>query len=205
MRAFTRLTRRLLGVAGCSLAAAIVSGCASLTPAVTAHDVLLEREQALEAESRGELEIFLAKNGARLDELDLPRPVFQGMIEPERWGEAVIDCVESLDTEVRVSRQEGGFGVNYFGMPDGAYERVRWTIESCMVQYGLPAKPPAPGPVEVAWMHQDAAQRLVPCWRSLGYSTLPPALSAAAVRAEALCPSTAAELQRQLDVVADEQ
>lgn len=190
---------RALAVAGCSLTIALAAGCTPVAPAITASDVVTEREQLIEAVSREKFDAFLAVNAGRLDELDLPQPVFQGMVEPERWGEAVIGCVESRDTEVRVSRQEGGFGVNYFGMPDGAYERVRWTIESCMAQYGLPSELPPPGPIEEAWLRHDAMQRWVPCWRSLGYSTIPPATSAAAIRAEALCPSTARELQRQLD------
>lgn len=195
---------RLVTVAGCSLAVALTAGCApAATPAVTAHDVLREREFAAEAQSRAEFDLFLDENADRLDELQLPRPEFQGVIEPERWGDAVIGCVESLDTDVRVSRQEGGFGVNYFGLPDGAYDRIRWTIESCMAQYGLLAEPPPPGPIEVAWLEQDATQRLLPCLRGLGYSAPPPP-SADAVRISALCPSTVDELSRQLDLVTGE-
>lgn len=195
--------RRVFTVAGCSLTMALAVGCTPVAPAVTALDVVNERELLIEAESRDEFDAFLAVNASRLNELELPQPVFQGMIAPERWGEAVIGCVESLDTEVSVSRQEGGFGVNYFGTPDGEYERIRWTIESCMVQYGMPAEPPPPGPIEEAWMRQDATQRLLPCWRSLGFSSPPPP-SASAVRAEALCPSTAVELHRQIDLVTGE-
>jgi hypothetical protein len=165
--------------------------------------VLLERELAAEAQSRAAFDAFLAENADRLDALQLPRPEFQGVVEPERWGEAVITCVESRDTDVRVSRQEGGFGVNYFGLPNGAYERIRWTIESCMVQYGLLAELPPPGPVEVAWMQQDATQRLLPCLRGLGFSS-PPAPTAEAVRAAALCPPTDDELRRQLELVEGE-
>ncbi len=194
---------RLVAVAGCSLAVALTAGCATATPGVSAHDVLLERELAAEAQSRAVFDEFLAENADRLDELQLPRPEFQGVVEPERWGEAVIACVESRDTDVRVSRQEGGFGVNYFGLPDGAYERIRWTIESCMVQYGLLAELPPPGPIEVAWLERDAAQRLLPCLRGLGYSAPPPP-SADAVRTAALCPSTADELNRQLELLAGE-
>jgi hypothetical protein len=164
--------------------------------------VLLERQQAIEGESLREFEAFLAANADRLDEVGLPQPTFQGVVEPERWGEAVIGCVESLDTDLRVSRQEGGFGVNYFQVPDATYERIRWTIESCMVQYGLPTpEQPPPGPVELAWMRHDEMHRWLPCWRALGYS-VPPSSSAAAARAEPLCPSTADELQRQLDLAA---
>ncbi|MBX9470588.1 hypothetical protein [Microcella sp.] len=196
---------RLVAVAGCSLAVALTAGCASAAaPAVTAHDVLLERELAAEAQSRAVFDSFLDENADRLNELQLPRPEFQGVVEPERWGEAVIGCVESLDTDVRVSRQEGGFGVNYFGLPDGAYDRIRWTIESCMVQYGLLAELPPPGPVEVAWLEHDVVQRLLPCLRGLGVST-PPAPTAEAVRAAALCPPSDDELRRQLELVAGEQ
>ena len=200
-----RLRRhRLVAVAGCSLAAALTAGCTTeVAPAVTADDVLLERELAAEAQSRATFDAFLDENADRLAELQLPRPEFQGVVEPERWGEAVIGCVESLDTDVRVSRQEGGFGINYFGLPDGAYDRIRWTIESCMAQYGLLAEPPPPGPIELAWLERDTTQRLLPCLRGLGYS-VPPPPSADAVRVSALCPSTADELSRQLDQVAGE-
>ena len=195
---------RLVAVAGCSLAVALMTGCATAAaPAVTAYDVLLERELAAEAQSRAVFDAFLDENADRLEELQLPRPEFQGVVEPERWSEAVIGCVESLDTDVRVSRQEGGFGVNYFGLPDGAYDRIRWTIESCMVQYGLLAEPPPPGPVEVAWLEHDAVQRLQPCLRGLGLSS-PPAPTAEAVRAAALCPPSDDELRRQLELVAGE-
>lgn len=195
--------RRLIAATGCSLLAALVVGCTAVGPVVTAHDVQTERELATEAQSRAVFDAFLDENAARLDRLQLPRPEFQGVIEPERWGEAVIGCVESLEADVRVSRQEGGFGVNYFGLPDGAYERIRWTIESCMVQHGLPAEPPLPGPIELAWIRQDSAQRLLPCLRGLGFS-VPPPPSVEAIRASALCPSTADELQRQLDIAAGE-
>lgn len=164
---------------------------------------MLEREHAAEAQSRAMFDAFLAENAERLDALQLPRPEFQGIIEPERWSEAVITCVESLDTDVRVSRQESGFGVNYFGLPDGAYERIRWTIESCMVQHGLLAEPPPPGPIELAWIRQDAAQRLLPCLRGIGLAETQPT-SAEALRAAALCPSTVDELQRQLELAAGE-
>lgn len=190
--------------AGCSLAAVLLTACATAAPAVTAHDVLLERQQAIEGESLRVFEAFLAENADRLDEVGLPQPTFQGVIEPERWGEAVIGCVESLDPDLSVSRQEGGFGVNYFQVPDATYERIRWTIESCMVQYGVPTPAsPAPGPVELAWMRHDETHRWLPCWRSLGFS-VPPSSSAAAARAEPLCPSTAVELQRQLELAAGE-
>lgn len=201
-----RLRRgRVAVVAGCSLAVALTAGCATdAPPAVTAGDVLLERDLAAEAQSRAVFDAFLDENADRLDELQLPRPEFQGVVAPERWGEAVIGCVEALDTDVRVSRQEGGFGVNYFGLPDGAYDRIRWTIESCMVQHGLLAEPPPPGPIEIAWIERDTTQRLLPCLRGLGYSAPPPP-SADAVRTAALCPSTADELSRQLDRAAGEQ
>ena len=199
------LAGRLVAVAGCLLAVALTAGCATAAaPAITVSDVLLERESAAEAQSRAVFDSFLVENAPRLEALQLPRPEFQGVVEPERWGEAVILCVESLDTDVRVSRQEGGFGVNYFGLPDGAYERIRWTIESCMVQYGLLAELPPPGPVEVAWLEQDATQRLLPCLRGLGLSA-PPVPTAEAVRAAALCPPTEDELRRQLELVAGEQ
>lgn len=196
--------RRFVAVAGCSLAVALTAGCASpVVPAITANDVALERELTAEAQSRAVFDAFLDENVDRLDELQLPRPEFQGVMEPELWGEAVIQCVESLEAEVRVSRQEGGFGVNYFGLPDGAYDRIRWTIESCMAQYGLLAEPPPPGPIELAWLEHDTTQRLLPCLRGLGYS-VPPPPSADAMRVSALCPSTVDELSRQLDQVAGE-
>ena len=166
------------GIPGLVLIGAVVgalAGCATAPEAtLTLDDVVAERLAVIEAAERERLASFVAASGGRLDELGLPLPQFQGVVALDDWDAAVTGCIERLDPQLDVTRLEGGFSVNYFGVVGESYERIRWTIESCNVQYGvadLRAESTA-GVVEAAWRYQDATQRVLPCLRGLG-ATVP--------------------------------
>lgn len=151
-------------------AVAAVSGCAAAPSApLTLDDVVAERTAAIEAVERERFDAFVAQSGGRLDELGLPQPSFQGVVAPLEWDAAVTGCIERLDPQLDVTRLEGGFSVNYFGVVGESFERMRWTIESCNAQYGIadPRAERTPGVVEAAWRYQDATQRLLPCLRGI--------------------------------------
>ena len=166
---------RRAGIPGLALIALLLGGCSAAPSApLTLDDVVAEREAALEAVERERFEAFVAQSGGRLDELGLPLPQFQGVVALEEWDAVVTACIERLDPQLDVTRLEGGFSVNYFGVVGESYERIRWTIESCNAQYGivdLRAESTA-GVVEAAWRYQDATQRVLPCLRGLG-ATVP--------------------------------
>jgi hypothetical protein len=167
--------RRRAGIPSLALAIGALAGCATAPAApLTVDDVVAERVAAIESVERERFDSFLAESGGRLDELGLPLPQFQGVVALDEWDSVVTGCIERLDPEVDVTRLEGGFSVNYFGVVGESYERIRWTIESCNAQYGiadLRAESTA-GVVEAAWRYQDATQRVLPCLRGLG-ATVP--------------------------------
>lgn len=172
----------ILSLTLATAALAAVAGCASAPAApLTVDDVVAERIAAIEAVERERFETFAAQSSARIAELGLPVPAFQGLVPLDDWDDAVTGCIQRLDPQLDVTRLEGGFSVNYFGVVGESYERIRWTIESCNAQYGivdLRAEGTA-GVVEAAWRYQDATQRVLPCLRSLG-ATVPSPPSAVA-------------------------
>jgi len=203
------------------LVALAVAGCAPLSTRATVTDVAVERSRLIEAESLARFGEFIEVNGARFDELDLEVPQYQGIVSAERWGDEVAACVERFNDSVRVTQQDGGIGVSYFGVVGDSYDRIRWTIEGCTAQYGIVSEErPAPGPVEVAWLYDDTVSRLMPCLRGLGVSPpSPPAIDVFARsvaagqpwnpvelavaaghhdRVIAVCPSSVSELERRM-------
>lgn len=158
-----------------ALVVAALAGCATASEApLTVDDVVAERIAAIETVERERFEVFVAESGARLTELGLPFPQYQGLVALDDWDSAVTGCIERLDPQLDVTRLEGGFSVNYFGVVGESYERIRWTIDSCNAQYGiadLRAESMA-GVVEAAWRYQDATQRVLPCLRGIG-ATVP--------------------------------
>ncbi len=217
------------GILGLAVVAVLLSGCTALPSApLTLDDVVAEREAALEAVERERFEAFVAQSGGRLDELGLPLPQFQGVVALEEWDAVVTACIERLDPQLDVTRLEGGFSVNYFGVVGESYERIRWTIESCNAQYGIAdaRADRAPGVVEAAWRYQDATQRLLPCLRGIGATVPSPPGEVAfvehvgtgrewspyamigidpavLVRAVALCPPSSTLLEAHLEAVAE--
>ncbi|MFN4001951.1 hypothetical protein [Microcella sp.] len=167
--------RRGAGIPSLLLALGALAGCATAPAApLTVDDVVAERLAAIEAAERERFDAFVAGSSARLDELGLPLPEFEGLVALDDWDSAVTGCIERLDPQVDVTRLEGGFSVNYFGVVGESYERIRWTIESCNARYGIAdlRAQSAAGVVEAAWRYQDATQRVLPCLRSLG-ATVP--------------------------------
>lgn len=190
------LQRAVRTTVASALALAAVAGCSPTAPATPGlDDVIAERRAALERGERDRFDAFLAASGDRLDELGLARPTFQGLVPLEERSEVVTACIESFNPQLQVSRLEGGYTVNYFGVVGETHERIRWTIESCNAQFGtldLGAREGAPGPLEARWRLHDTAARLEPCLRELGASTQDPSLLSAslAARVRALCPSS---------------
>lgn len=150
--------------------ATLLAACATTPEALlTVDDVIAERIAEQEAVGRADFDTFLAQSGGRLDELGLPVPAFQGLVPVDDWGAAVTACIERLDPQVEVSRLEGGFSINYFGVVGESYERMRWTVESCSAQYGVVDRVAgvSAGVVEAAWRYHDATHRVIPCLRGI--------------------------------------
>lgn len=213
-----------LRVAGCAATIAVLTACASApTVPLTIDDVAAERAATIESVERAEFDAFLEQSGRRFDELDLPRPAFQGLVPLEERDAVVTACIQRLDPRLDVARLEGGFTVSYFGTVGESYERIRWTIEGCNAQYGVadPSVMPVAGVVEAAWRYQDATQRVLPCLRRIGVPVPSPpgevayvedlgtgrewspyALASAdpatIVRAVAICPSSSTVLDTTL-------
>jgi hypothetical protein len=146
---------------------------------VSVNDVVAERAAAGESLERARFDEFLQKSGARLDELGLTRPQFQGVVAVDEWDGEVTACIQRLENPIDVARLEGGFiPLNYFRVVGEPYERILWTIESCSAQYGLVrvSDMPAAGEIEMQWRFDDATRRLVPCLRGIG-APVPPAPS----------------------------
>jgi hypothetical protein len=213
----------------CALLLVMVSiaGC-STTPAspVTLDDVTNERLAVIEESERQRFDDFLVRSGDRLVEFGIPVPEFMGLVAMDEVDEIVSECVITLNPRLQVGPSGGGFAVTYFGTVGDTYDRIGWTIDSCIAQYGvadLHATTTA-GPVEGAWRFSDTTQRVMPCLRTMGvtvpsppsaeqFATLlgtprefnPFSLVAAdpamLVRALALCPPSATVLQAHLDGV----
>lgn len=211
---------RHLGI-GCTLLLLVAAGCAQSPATQSLDGVVAERASAIEAQGLQRFTEFIAVNGERFIELDLELPQYQGLVSSDQWGYSVATCIESFNDSVRVTRLLGGFGVNYFGVVGDSYERVRWTIEGCMAQYGTAGNDrPEPGPIEIAWLYDDTVSRLLPCLRGLGISSPstptmddfargvaagspwnPVALAVALghhERVTAVCPSSPGELERRM-------
>lgn len=173
-----------MAVRGVTMLAAVtmltlIAGCASSVAPIPIEAVAAERADTHEQAERARFDAFLAESAPRLIELDLPIPQFQGLVPRVDWGEAVSDCVGRFDSALSVSRLEGGFSVNYFGVVGETYERIRWSIESCTAQYGTTVSDDEAvesGTLESSWRYQDATQRIAPCLRGIGVP-VPPALS----------------------------
>lgn len=158
-------------LAAAVLVAPVLVGCAVAPEApLTVDDVVAERTAAVEAVERAQFDQFLGQSSRRFEELGLPLPVFRGLVPLDEWDAVVTACIERLDPQLDVSRLEGGFTVNYFGVVGESYERIRWTIEGCNAQFGIddPSSVPVAGVVEAAWRYQDATQRVLPCLRHIG-------------------------------------
>ena len=151
--------------------AVVVSGCAAPAAApLTLDDVTSERLAVLSAAERERFDDFVQQSGGRLDELGLPVPQFQGLVDLDAIDAIVTQCIVTLNPRLQVARLEGGFTVTYFGTVGETYDRIRWTIDRCNAQYGVADLRAAttPGTIEAAWRYQDATQRLLPCLRRIG-------------------------------------
>lgn len=169
-------------VATAGLVVLVTTGCTPPAPdAPTLDDVVAERRAALEAAEREKFDAFVASSAARILDLGVPVPQFQGVVARDVWADAVAACIDAADPRIRADRVDDRVTVSYFGMVGERYDRSRWAIESCTAQYGVVDSPrslPA-GPVELAWRFDDARARLVPCLRAAGLAT-PPLPSSAA-------------------------
>lgn len=194
----------------------VITGCSTVAPAApTVDDAIAERRAAVEAAERERFDAFLSSSSARIAELGVPTPEFQGVVTRELWPEAVAECIDRADPRIRADRVGDRLTVSYFGMVGEDFDRSRWAIESCTAQFGVaePGSLRQSGPVEQAWRFADAQQRLLPCLRAAGFvvPSLPSAQEfgehhgtdrawnpyallagdpAALQRALALCPST---------------
>ncbi len=154
-----------------ALLAVLVSGCAAAAPAApTLDDAVAERRAALEAAERERFDAFVASSSARIAELGVPVPEFQGLVAREVWPDAVAACIDRADPRIRADRVDDRLTVSYFGMVGEDFDRSRWAIESCTAQFGVaePRELRQSGPVERAWRFADAQQRLLPCLRAAG-------------------------------------
>jgi hypothetical protein len=215
------IARGVMVRAACAALLLAAAGCTASPAILSLDDVAAERASAAEALGLQRFTEFIAINGARFAELDLELPQYQGLVEPEQWAFKVGDCVERVDTGVRLARQDIRVSVNYFGSVGDAFERIHWSVEGCVAQYGV-IDPDAAvaGPIEADWLYHDTVVRLVPCLRGLGVSipSLPPrdafgeSVAAGDVwnpvalavpiaqheRVSAVCPSSSSELERQI-------
>lgn len=208
---------RVVPVAAVGLLLAALAGCAPAPAAAPTVDaVVAERRALLESAERERFDAFVASSSARIAELGVPVPTFQGVVARDEWPAVVAACIDRADPRIRADRDDERLTVAYFGMVGEDYDRSRWAIESCSAQFGvLDARTRLePGPIERAWLHHDAARRILPCLRGAGLPapTLPapdelldadgvPTWSpyaalgddpAALMRALALCPPSAA-------------
>ncbi len=219
MRARRMIAARLAAILAALVVAA--TGCASPPVTVSLAEVAAERANAIEDLGRERFTAFMAMNGERFVELDLELPQYQGLVSPEEWAFKVGDCVERIDAGVSIALEGNSPGVTYFGTVGDVYDRIHWSMEGCIAQYGLvEADAVAPGPVEARWLYTDTIARLVPCLRGLGVSVPsvphldafarsvaagtpwnPVALAVPTAdhdRVSALCPSSPGELERRM-------
>ena len=158
-----------------ALLVAVIAGCAPAAPAApTLDDAVAERRAALEAAERERFDAFVTSSSARIAELGVPVPDFQGVVAREVWPDAVAACIDEADPRIRADRLDDRLTVSYFGMVGEDFDRSRWAIESCTAQFGIaePAAARDAGPVELAWRFADAQQRLLPCLRATGLPVL---------------------------------
>ena len=223
-----RRMRLVTSGAGCVAFLLAASGCASTPASLSLDDVVAERASAVEALGLQRFTEFVTLNGARFAELDLEVPKYQGVVSAEQWAFKVGDCVERIDAGVGIAQQGGRVSVNYFGSVGDTYERIRWSVEGCVAQYGIiDAEAVVAGPVEADWLYDDTVVRLIPCLRALGISTpsVPPRAEFAASvaagdpwypvslavpaaqhdRVSAVCPSAPRELERRMLATGAEQ
>ncbi len=163
-----RLAASLL-LAGVAFA---LSGCSITAPAAPSlDDVVAERRAALEAVERERFDAFVSSSSARIAELGVPVPEFQGVVTREIWPDAVAACIDRADPRIRADRVDDRLTVSYFGMVGEDFDRSRWAIESCTAQFGVaePGRLRHSGPVERAWRFADAHHRLLPCLRAAGF------------------------------------
>jgi hypothetical protein len=167
---------------------ALLTGCTPTAPAApTLDDAVAERRAAIEAAERERFDAFVASSSARIAELGVPVPEFQGVVAREVWPDAVAACIDQTDPRIRADRVDDRLTVSYFGMVGELYDRSRWAIESCTAQFGVveSGAPTAAGPVELAWRFDDARTRLLPCLRGAGLAAPSLPSEAAFVAAEA--------------------
>lgn len=149
----------------------LLTGCTSSAPAApTLDDAVAERRAAIEAAERERFNAFVASSSARIAELGVPVPEFQGVVAREVWPDAVAACIDQTDPRIRADRVDDRLTVSYFGMVGELYDRSRWAIESCTAQVGVaePGAAAPPGPIELAWRYDDARTRVLPCLRGAG-------------------------------------
>ncbi len=204
-----------------------LTGCAAQPAAtVTLDDVTSERLATIEAAEQQRFADFMEQSGDRLVEFDIPVPEFEGLVAADEVDEVVSQCIVTLNPRLQVGPTGGQFTVTYFGTVGDTYDRIRWTIDSCIAQYGVADLGAAAtaGPVEEAWRFSDTTQRVMPCLRNIGVTVpSPPSAEqfatalgtplefspfslvagdpATLVRALALCPPSATVLQAHLDGV----
>jgi len=131
---------------------AVIAGCAPAAPAApTLDDAVAERRAALEAAERERFDAFVTSSSARIAELGVPVPDFQGVVAREVWPDAVAACIDEADPRIRADRLDDRLTVSYFGMVGEDFDRSRWAIESCTAQFGIAepgaardARPPRP-------------------------------------------------------------
>lgn len=153
---------------------ALLTGCASAAPAApTLDDAVAERRAAIEAAERERFDAFVASSSARIAELGVPVPQFQGVVAREVWPDAVAACIDQTDPRIRADRVDDRLTVSYFGMVGELYDRSRWAIESCTAQFGVaePGAAASPGPIELAWRFTTRARG---CCRACAVPTLRP-------------------------------
>jgi len=161
---------------------ALLAGCAAGVPAApTLDDAVAERRAAIEAAERERFDAFVASSSARIAELGVPVPEFQGVVAREDWPDVVAACVDRTDPRIRADRVDDRVTVSYFGMVGELYDRSLWAIESCTAQFGVvePDEATAAGPLELSWRFVDARTRVLPCLRGAGFTT--PSLPSEAV------------------------
>lgn len=160
-----------LPVAAGAVLATLIAGCSPAPPAApTLGAVIAERRAAIESAEQERFDAFVQSSVARIAELEVPVPEFQGVVSREAWPEAVAGCIDAADPRLRADRVGDRLTVSYFGMVGDDFDRSRWVIESCTAQFGVaePSTEPDAGPLELAWRFSDAQQRQLPCLRAAG-------------------------------------